>query len=79
MTATAELLLRILYSCQGHFRYLNGQSLHGHAFMPAVVSTSGRIYGELLWVPYVLADIQRFSGILASRDFSNEAFRWIRV
>lgn len=47
--------------------------------MPAVVSTSGRIHGELLWEPYVLADIQRFSGILASRDFSNEAFRWIRV
>ena len=27
-----------------------------HAFLPAVVSTSGRIHGELLWLLYIFAD-----------------------
>ena len=27
-----------------------------HAFLPAIVSTSGRIHGELLWLLFIIAD-----------------------
>ena len=39
-------------------KYRGGYQAHGlrHAFMPAIVSTSGRIHGELLRLLYILAD-----------------------
>lgn len=50
------------------------------AFLPAVVSTSGRIHGEPLRVLYILADIKtnQFFSNSGDKDYSHEAFRWRR-
>ena len=39
-------------------KYREGYAAQGlrHAFLPAIVSTSGRIHGELLWLLFNLAD-----------------------
>ena len=53
---------------------------HRRAFLPAVVSTSGRIHGEPLRVLYILADIKtnQFFSNSGDKDYSHEAFRWRR-
>ena len=52
-----------------------------HAFLPAIASTSGRIYGELLRLLYLLSDKKttRFlQGLGEAVDVSSEVDRWRR-
>ena len=49
---------------------------HRRAFLPDVVSTSGRIHSELLRLLYILADIKttQFFSDIGDKDYSHEAF-----
>ena len=50
-----------------------------HAFLPAVVSTSGRIHGELLRLLYILADSKtklHFRALDEAIDADSEACCW---
>ena len=56
---------------------------HGlrHAFMPAIVSTSGRIHGELLRLLYILADrktTRSFQALGEEVEADAEVERWRR-
>ena len=53
---------------------------HRRAFVPAIVSTSGRIHSELLRVLYILADTRttKFFRDIGDTDFSDDAFKWRR-
>ena len=48
-------------------KYRDGYAAHGlrHAFLPAIVSTSGRIHGELLRLLFNLADKKTSSSLAA--------------
>ena len=51
------------------------------AFLPAVVSTSGRIHGELLRLLYLLADNKtqlHFQALDEAIDVDSEAYCWRR-
>ena len=52
----------------------------GIAFAPAVVSVSGRIYGEFLHLLWILADQQaRNYFALIDGDLDSDAFKWSRA
>ena len=56
------------------------QSLR-HAFLPAVVSTSGRIHGELLRLLFILADRKTtlsFQALREAVDVDSEVYCWRR-
>ena len=64
-------------------KYRGGYQAHGlrHAFMPAIVSTSGRIHGELLRLLYILADrktTRSFQALGEEVEADAEAERWRR-
>ena len=48
-------------------KYREGYAAHGlrHAFLPAIVSTSGRIHGELLRLLFNLADMKTSNSLAA--------------
>ena len=52
-----------------------------HAFLPAVVSTSGRIHGKLLRLMYILVDRKttlHFRALGEAVDVDSEAYCWRR-
>jgi hypothetical protein len=51
-----------------------------HAFLPCVMSTSGRIHGELLRLLYILADrrTRRYFANLGDEEPGTDAFTWRR-
>ena len=62
-------------------KYRAGYAAQGmrHAFLPAVVSTSGRIHGELLRLPYIFADrktMLHFRALGEAVDVDSEAYWW---
>ena len=64
-------------------KYRAGYAAQGmrHASLPAVVSTSGRIHGDLLRLLYILADkktTRYFEALGESVDVDSEAYCWRR-
>ena len=64
-------------------KYREGYAAPGlrHAFLPAVVSTSGRIHGELLRLPFILADkktTRSFEALGEAFDVDSEVYCWRR-
>ena len=64
-------------------KYRGGYQAHGlrHAFMPAIVSASGRIHGELLRLLYILADrktTRSFKALGEEVEADAEVERWRR-
>ena len=64
-------------------KYRAGYAAQGmrHASLPAVVSTSGRIHGDLLRLLYILADKKTtrfFEALVEAVDVDSEAYCWRR-
>ena len=64
-------------------KYRAGYAAQGmrHAFLPAVVSTSGRIHGDLFRLRYILADkktTRYFEALGEAVDVDSEAYCWRR-
>ena len=64
-------------------KYRAGYAAQGmrHAFLPAVVSTSGRIHGDLFRLRYILADkktTRYFEALGEALDVDSEAYCWRR-
>ena len=64
-------------------KYRGGYEAQGvrHAFLPAVVSTSGRIHGELLRLLFILADRKTtlsFQALREAVDVDSEVYCWRR-
>ena len=64
-------------------KYRGGYEAQGlrHAFLPAIVSTSGRIHGELLRLLFILADRKTtlsFQALGEAVDVDSEVYCWRR-
>ena len=62
-------------------KYRGGYEAQGlrHAFLPAIVSTSGRIHGELLRLLFILADRKTtlsFQALGEAVDVDSEVYCW---
>ena len=65
------------------YKYRAGYAAQGmrQAFFPVVVSTSGRIHGDLLRLLYIFADkktMRHFQALGEAVDVESEAYCWLR-